>query len=51
MGEEDLNPEFTRCVEKGKIVTFAKGPSLVSKELDSVNDDLRASKDSLSRGI
>lgn len=51
MGEEDLNPEFTRCVEKGKIVTFAKGPSLVSKELDSGNDDLRASKDSLSRGI
>ncbi|MCX5919403.1 MAG: HEPN domain-containing protein [Deltaproteobacteria bacterium] len=50
MGEEDLNPEFTRCVEKGKIVTFAKGPSLVSKELDSANDDLIASKDSLARG-
>jgi hypothetical protein len=30
VGEEDLNPEFTRCVEKGKIVTFAKGPSLAS---------------------
>jgi hypothetical protein len=24
VGKEDLNPEFTRCVEKGKIVTFAK---------------------------
>jgi len=50
MGKEDLNPEFTRCVEKGKIVTFAKGPSLVFKELDSANDDLAASKDSLTRG-
>ena len=50
MGEEDLNPEFARCVEKGKIVTFTKGPSLVSKELESVNDDLAASKDSLVRG-
>jgi len=50
VGEEDLNPEFTRCVEKGKIVPFAKGPSLVSKELDSSNDDPAASKDSLARG-
>jgi uncharacterized protein (UPF0332 family) len=50
VGKEDLNPEFTRCVEKGKIATFAKGPSLVSKELDSVNDDLAASKDSLAKG-
>ena len=50
MGKEDLNPEFTRCVEKGKIVTFAKGPSLASKELDSSNEDLAASKDSLARG-
>jgi len=50
VGEEDLNPEFARCVEKGKIVTFTKGPSLVSKELESVNDDLAASKDSLVRG-
>ena len=50
MGKEDLNPEFTSCVEKGKIVTFAGGPSLVAKELDSANDDLAASKDSLPRG-
>jgi uncharacterized protein (UPF0332 family) len=50
MGEEGLNPEFKRCLEKGKIVTFAKGPSLVSKELDSANDDLAASKDSLASG-
>jgi uncharacterized protein (UPF0332 family) len=50
VGEEDLNPEFARCVEKGKIVTFTKGPSLVSKELESANDDLAASKDSLVRG-
>jgi hypothetical protein len=42
VGEEDLNPEFARCVEKGKIVTFTKGPSLVSKELESANDDLAA---------
>ena len=50
MGKEDLNQEFTSCVEKGKIVTFAGGPSLVAKELDSANDDLAASKDSLPRG-
>jgi len=50
VGEEDLSPEFTRCIEKGKIVTFTKGPSLVSKELDSANDDLAASKDSLVSG-
>jgi uncharacterized protein (UPF0332 family) len=50
VGEEGLNPEFKRCVEKGKIVAFAKGPSLVSKELDSANDALAASKDSLGRG-
>lgn len=50
MGKEDLNLEFIGCVEKGKIVTFAKGPSLVAKELDSANDDLAASKDSLTRG-
>ena len=45
-----MNPEFTRCVEKGKIIPFAKGPSLVSKELNSANDDLAASEDSLTRG-
>ena len=50
MGEEGLNPEFKRCLEQGKIVAFAKGPSLVSKELDSANDDLAASKDSLASG-
>ncbi len=50
MGKKDLNPDFTRCTEKGKIVTFAKGPSLVLKERDSANDDLTASKDSLARG-
>jgi len=50
VGKKDLNPEFTSCVEKGKIVPFAKGPSLVIKELDSANDDLAASKVSLARG-
>ncbi len=44
-----MNPEFKRCLEKGKIVTFEKGPSLVLKELNSANDDLLSSKDSLKR--
>ena len=44
-----MNPEFTRCLEKGKIVKFEKGPSLVLKELHSAHDDLSSSKDSFDR--
>jgi len=41
--------EFKRCLEKAKIVTFEKGPSLVEKELNSANDDLLSSEDSFKR--
>jgi uncharacterized protein (UPF0332 family) len=41
--------EFKRCLEKAKIVTFEKGPSLVEKELNSANDDLLSSTDSFER--
>jgi len=44
-----MSPEFKRCLEKGKIVTFEEGPSLVLKELDSARDDLLTSKDSFGR--
>ena len=50
MGKENLNPEFERCIEKGKIIAFKKGTSLVRKELNSATDDLLTSKDSLERG-
>lgn len=33
MGKEDLNSEFKRCIEKGKIIAFRKGISLVGKEM------------------
>lgn len=41
--------EFKRCLEKAKIVTFEKGPSLIEKEFNSANDDLLSSKDSFER--
>ena len=50
MGKKGLNPEFERCREKGKIIAFEKGTSLVGKELDSARDDLQASKESSDRG-
>jgi uncharacterized protein (UPF0332 family) len=49
VGKEDLNSEFKRCIERGKIIAFKKGPSLVGKELNSAADDLLASKDSFER--
>lgn len=44
-----MKPEFKRCLEKGKIIVFKKGPSLVPKEMDSATEDLVSSKDSLKR--
>lgn len=44
-----MNPEFKRCLEKGKILVFEKGPSLVLKELNTASDDLLSSKDSFKR--
>ena len=41
-----MSSEFERCVEKAKIVAFQKGPSLVSKELNSATEDLLSSKES-----
>lgn len=49
MGKEMISPEFKRCLEKREIVLFEKGPSLVSKELNTANDDLLSSKDSYGR--
>jgi uncharacterized protein (UPF0332 family) len=41
-----MSGEFERCIEKAKIVAFQKGPSLVSKELNSATEDLLSSKES-----
>jgi uncharacterized protein (UPF0332 family) len=45
-----MSSEFERCIEKAKIVAFQKGPSLVSKELNSAAEDLLSSKESFDRG-
>ncbi len=45
-----MNQEFNRCLEKGKIVKFEAGPSMVKKELDTAKDDLVSSQDSYQRG-
>jgi uncharacterized protein (UPF0332 family) len=50
VGKENLNSEFKRCIERGKIIAFRKGTSLVGKELHSAADDLFASKDSFKKG-
>jgi uncharacterized protein (UPF0332 family) len=50
VGKENLNLEFKRCIERGKIIAFRKGPSLFGKELNSAADDLLASKDSFEKG-
>ena len=44
-----MSSEFKRCIEKAKIVAFQKGPSLVSKELNSATEDLSSSKGSFER--
>ena len=44
-----MSGEFGRCLERTKIVAFQKGPSLVSKELNSATEDLVSSKDSFER--
>lgn len=44
-----MSSEFERCIEKAKIVAFQKGPSLVSKELNSATEDLSSSKESFER--
>jgi len=41
-----MSGEFERGIEKAKIVVFQKGPSLVSKELNSATEDLLSSKES-----
>ena len=50
MGEKNLNSEFERCIEKGKITVFERGVSLAGKELNSAREDLSAAKESFERG-
>jgi uncharacterized protein (UPF0332 family) len=38
--------EFKKCLERGKIKTFTKAKSLVSKELDLAKEDLKTAKKS-----
>jgi uncharacterized protein (UPF0332 family) len=44
-----MSNEFEKCLEKTKIVAFERGPSLVSKELNSATEDLLSSKESFER--
>ncbi len=41
------NPEFEKCLEKGKIRKFSRGRFLVNKELESAELDLGSAKESL----
>ena len=41
MGKERLNPEFEECLRKGKIKEFSRGKSLVEKELNTAESDLK----------
>ena len=44
-----MNSEFERCIEKAKIVAFPRGPSLVSKELNSAIEDILSAKESFKK--
>lgn len=48
MGEKlEMNADFHRCVESGKIIRFVRGKLLVKKELSTADSDLIAAKASL----
>ena len=45
MGENGINPEFKRCLAKGKLREFPKGKRLYFKELKTAGEDLEEAKD------
>ncbi len=45
MGENEIDQEFKRCLEKGKLREFPKGKGLFLKELKTAEEDLEESKE------
>jgi len=39
-----MNRDFKKCLERKKIVPFAKGPDLIQKELTTSEDDLESAR-------
>jgi uncharacterized protein (UPF0332 family) len=50
MGKNDIDVEFRKCLEKGKLREFPKGKTLFSKELTSAKEDLREATENLKTG-
>lgn len=46
MGEDKLDHEFDKCLQKGKIRQFSRGKNLYLKELKTAKYDLENAKDS-----
>lgn len=44
MGKERLNSEFEECLRRDKIKEFSRGKSLVGKELNTAESDLKNAK-------
>lgn len=45
-----MSPEFKKCIERKKIVAFPDGKRLVTKELESAQEDLENAKFGLDHG-
>jgi len=44
-----MNPEFQKCLKRGKIRVFSRGKALVDKELSAARSDLEEAKESFRR--
>ena len=44
MGEGEIDQEFKRCIEKGKLRKFPKGKRFFQKELKTAEEDLEEAK-------
>ena len=45
MGENEIDQEFKRCLEKGKLREFPRGKGLFLKELKTAEEDLEEAKE------
>ncbi|MFA5646460.1 MAG: HEPN domain-containing protein [Candidatus Ratteibacteria bacterium] len=50
MDENDIDLEFRKCLEKGKLRKFPKGEALFNKEIQAASDDLAEAKDNFRSG-
>lgn len=44
-----MNPEFEKCLKRGKVRVFSRGKALVDKELSTARSDLGEAQESLGR--